>query len=142
MGNGGILLPGSNQRATLGSGMQHSEQNGSKEHLMRFIQMWILPAKRELSPSIGQRAIDSGEQSEEETSWCQWSSRRLALASVTMLEVHGSPAPRDLAGDDVGRSARWARSAGRRRTRGRPEELMRVARPSEMLTLPPCGGER
>ncbi len=61
MGNGGILLPGSIQRATLGSGMQHSEQNGSNDHPMRFIQMWILPAARGLPPSVSQRAIDPGE---------------------------------------------------------------------------------
>ena len=61
MGNGGILLPGSIQRVTLGSGMEHSEQNGSKEQPMRFIQMWILPAKRGLPPSISQLAIDPTE---------------------------------------------------------------------------------
>jgi redox-sensitive bicupin YhaK (pirin superfamily) len=38
-GNGGILPPGSVQRATLGSGMQHSEGNQSQTEPMRFIQM-------------------------------------------------------------------------------------------------------
>ena len=54
-GNGGILLPGAVQRATLGSGMQHSERNGSKTEPMRFIQMWIMPSRRGLEPSIEQR---------------------------------------------------------------------------------------
>ena len=36
-GNGGILHPGAMQRATLGSGMEHSERNGSKTEPMRFI---------------------------------------------------------------------------------------------------------
>ena len=54
-GNGGILPPGSVQRATLGSGMQHSERNGSKAEPMRFIQMWIMPSRRGLEPSIEQR---------------------------------------------------------------------------------------
>jgi len=53
-GNGGILPPGSLQRATLGSGMQHSERNGSKKEPMRFIQMWIIPARRGLEPSVEQ----------------------------------------------------------------------------------------
>lgn len=56
--NGGILLPGSVQRATLGSGMQHSERNGSKTEPMRFIQMWILPSRRGLVPSVEQRSFD------------------------------------------------------------------------------------
>src|SRR5437762_12874562 len=54
-GNGGVLHPGAVQRATLGSGMQHSERNGSKTEPMRFIQMWIMPSRRGLAPSVEQR---------------------------------------------------------------------------------------
>jgi redox-sensitive bicupin YhaK (pirin superfamily) len=41
--------------------MQHSERNGSKTEPMRFIQMWIMPSRRGLEPSIEQRefAADS-----------------------------------------------------------------------------------
>jgi redox-sensitive bicupin YhaK (pirin superfamily) len=60
-GNGGVLLPGSVQRATLGSGMMHSERNHSKTEPMRFIQMWIMPSKRDLEPSIEQRSFDQEE---------------------------------------------------------------------------------
>jgi len=56
-GNGGVLPPGSVQRATLGSGMQHSERNGSKTEPLRFIQMWILPSRRGLPPSVEQRSF-------------------------------------------------------------------------------------
>src|SRR5829696_8594895 len=45
LGHTGVLLPGSIQRATLGSGMEHSERNHSQTEPMRFIQMWIIPAK-------------------------------------------------------------------------------------------------
>jgi len=58
-GNGGVLPPGSVQRATLGSGMQHSERNGSKTEPMRFIQMWIIPSRRNLEPSIDQRSFSA-----------------------------------------------------------------------------------
>jgi redox-sensitive bicupin YhaK (pirin superfamily) len=57
-GNGGILPPGSVQRATLGSGMEHSEGNHSQTEAMRFIQMWIIPAERGLEPSIEQASFD------------------------------------------------------------------------------------
>jgi redox-sensitive bicupin YhaK (pirin superfamily) len=57
-GNGGILPPGSVQRATLGSGMQHSEGNQSQTEPMRFIQMWIIPSERGLPPSIEQRSFN------------------------------------------------------------------------------------
>jgi len=58
-GNGGILHPGAVQRATLGSGMQHSERNGSTTEPMRFIQMWIMPSRRGLEPSIEQREFSA-----------------------------------------------------------------------------------
>jgi redox-sensitive bicupin YhaK (pirin superfamily) len=54
-GNGGVLQPGAIQRATLGSGMEHSERNGSSETPMRFLQFWILPSAANLPPSIDQR---------------------------------------------------------------------------------------
>jgi quercetin 2,3-dioxygenase len=60
-GNGGILLPGSVQRATLGSGMEHSEGNHSQSESMRFIQLWIIPARRGLEPSVEQRSFGESE---------------------------------------------------------------------------------
>ena len=58
-GNGGVLPPGSLQRVTLGSGMEHSERNGSKVEPMRFVQMWIIPARRGLEPSVEQRSFSA-----------------------------------------------------------------------------------
>jgi len=61
MGNGGVLPPGSVQRATLGAGMMHSEQNASETEPMRFIQMWIMPAQLDLPPSVEQRSFSDEE---------------------------------------------------------------------------------
>jgi quercetin 2,3-dioxygenase len=61
MGNGGVLPPGSVQRATLGRGMMHSERNHSKTEPMRFIQMWIMPTQRGLEPSVEQRSFSEEE---------------------------------------------------------------------------------
>lgn len=58
-GNGGVLSAGSVQRATLGSGMMHSEMNHSKTEPMRFIQMWIMPRERGLPPSVEQKVFTS-----------------------------------------------------------------------------------
>jgi redox-sensitive bicupin YhaK (pirin superfamily) len=53
-----ILLPaGSAQRMTLGSGAWHSEQNGSQDQPMRFIQMWIMPREGGLAPSVEQKVF-------------------------------------------------------------------------------------
>lgn len=55
LGNGGVLLPGGVQRMTLGSGADHSERNHSQTQPMQFIQMWIMPSRRGLPPSVEQR---------------------------------------------------------------------------------------
>ena len=57
MGNGGVLAAGSVQRVTLGSGMMHSEMNHSKTEPMRFIQMWIMPRERGMTPSVEQKSF-------------------------------------------------------------------------------------
>jgi len=61
LGNGGQLPPGSIQRATLGSGMWHSERNGSATEPMRFLQFWILPDTPNLEPSVQQRSFTEDE---------------------------------------------------------------------------------
>ncbi|MFL5738288.1 MAG: pirin family protein [Actinomycetota bacterium] len=53
----GPLPAGSVQRMTLGSGAWHSEQNASETEPMRFIQMWIMPAKRGLEPGVEQKVF-------------------------------------------------------------------------------------
>jgi quercetin 2,3-dioxygenase len=57
VGGGGVLPAGSVQRMTLGSGAWHSEQNASETEPMRFIQMWILPDRRGLPPSVEQKVF-------------------------------------------------------------------------------------
>jgi redox-sensitive bicupin YhaK (pirin superfamily) len=54
-GYGGILSPGSVQRVTLRPGVEHSQGNHSATEPVRFIQMWIIPARRGLEPSMEQR---------------------------------------------------------------------------------------
>jgi len=61
LGNGGQLPPGSIQRATLGSGMWHSERNGSATEPMRFLQFWILPDTANLEPSVQQQSFTEEE---------------------------------------------------------------------------------
>lgn len=57
VGGGGVLPAGSVQRMTLGSGAYHSEQNGSETEPMRFIQIWILPSERGLTPGVEQKVF-------------------------------------------------------------------------------------
>lgn len=55
MGNGSIIRSGEIQRMTTGSGVTHSEYNPSHEHPVHFLQIWILPDEKGLSPGYEQK---------------------------------------------------------------------------------------
>jgi redox-sensitive bicupin YhaK (pirin superfamily) len=57
MGNGSIIRPGDVQRMTAGSGVLHSEHNPSRTNGVHFLQIWILPEKRNLEPGYEQKAF-------------------------------------------------------------------------------------
>lgn len=55
MGNGSVIRPGELQRMTAGSGVTHSEYNPSNEEPVRFLQIWLIPEARGLTPSYEQK---------------------------------------------------------------------------------------
>lgn len=63
-GAGGVLKKGWVQHTTVGTGMQHAEINNQPDKPMRFIQMWFLPAKLGLAPSVEQRAVQKSDRTD------------------------------------------------------------------------------
>lgn len=58
MGNSGVIYPGLAQRLSAGTGVQHSEKNGSASEPVHFVQMWVLPDTAGVTPSYQQQEIE------------------------------------------------------------------------------------
>jgi quercetin 2,3-dioxygenase len=54
MGNHGVVHAGGVQYMSAGTGVLHSEFNGSTERPVHFVQMWVLPARAGEEPQYGQ----------------------------------------------------------------------------------------
>jgi redox-sensitive bicupin YhaK (pirin superfamily) len=55
MGNGSVIRPGEVQRMRAGTGVTHSEYNHSATDPVRFLQIWVLPEERGLTPGYEQK---------------------------------------------------------------------------------------
>ena len=61
MGIGSVIKPGEVQVMSAGTGVTHSEFNGSETEHVRFLQIWIMPGEENTEPSYQQEAINGAE---------------------------------------------------------------------------------
>ena len=61
VGTSAVIVPGELQRMTAGSGIRHSEMNGSNKEPVHFLQIWIMPAKDGLKPGYDQKKFSDAE---------------------------------------------------------------------------------
>ena len=59
MGNGSVIVPGDVQYMSAGTGVRHSEFNGSAKEPVHFVQIWIVPKATGLTPRYGEKHFDA-----------------------------------------------------------------------------------
>lgn len=61
MGNGSTIRPGDIQIMSAGSGLTHSEFNGSSQDEVHFLQIWIMPNTQNEKPNYQQKSLEPQE---------------------------------------------------------------------------------
>ncbi len=64
LGNGSAIRPGDVQRLSAGTGITHSEFNGSDVERVHFLQIWLHPERRGLTPSYEERRFPEQEKTD------------------------------------------------------------------------------
>jgi len=58
MGNTSVIRKGDIQVMSAGTGIQHSEYNRNKDTMVKFLQIWVFPNKKDVEPRYDQKTLN------------------------------------------------------------------------------------
>lgn len=58
MGNTSVIRKGDIQVMSAGTGIQHSEYNRNKDQMVKFLQIWVFPNKKDVEPRYDQKTLN------------------------------------------------------------------------------------
>lgn len=95
MGNEHTIQAGEIQVMSAGTGITHSEYNGSDSEIVNFLQIWVLPEKENITPGYGQETFSEKDRqnkfqllvSPEKSSGSLWINQN---AYFSMIDLDGS----------------------------------------------------
>lgn len=61
MGNTTVIRNGDIQVMSAGTGVQHSEYNKNRDHLVKFLQIWVYPNQRNVQPRYDQITLNAAD---------------------------------------------------------------------------------
>ncbi len=61
MGNVAVIKAGDVQVMSAGTGVEHSEFNKNQDSLVRFLQIWVFPRERNITPRYDQITLEKGQ---------------------------------------------------------------------------------
>lgn len=61
LGTGSVIRPGDVQIMSAGTGVRHSEYNASREEMVHFLQIWIVPDRKDVTPRYQQQHFTTEE---------------------------------------------------------------------------------
>ena len=109
MGTGSIIKPGDVQMMSAGTGIQHSEFNPSKTDIVHFLQIWIVPERKQVPPRYQQIHFDEAQKRDQLCLIISPDGRNGSLSVYQDVEVFaGLLDGNEAAQIDVGQDRRYA----------------------------------
>jgi redox-sensitive bicupin YhaK (pirin superfamily) len=106
-GNEGIIKKGDVQIMSAGTGIRHSEYNGSSSDYARLLQIWVFPKLKNIKPAYGQKTFDL---SDRKNKWQVVISPDIAEQALTINQDARFSLVDLEAGKSIGYQMKWKNS--------------------------------